>query len=460
MADDRTMAAIKAAPQMGPAPRTPGYVNPDIRRTFGDLLAMLSGGGPLADPQFRADVKARALDVPHGIARGISADLLGAPVDAMASLMSLPRMAGVPGAPDFRSAPFGGSQQIGELMQRLGVLRAPTGSGAEAVGRVVGGAMASPSVVGPVMATAEDALKYGALGLSQPSPLTVWHGTPHRFAPEPGKPLGSFRSDKIGSGEGAQAYGYGHYVAENQRVGAGYKERLAGGNQYELNGVPYYSLPDVTVSPERKLVEKFATVADSGGTPLQAVAKIKADALQELQQARKNLADVTGNLGKTFDVGAGWGDLRQFTYTPDMAKKAEQLVKYAERQYEMAQGFNPDAVTKNAGSLYKADLADAAIPKMLDWDKPLGQQHPDVRAALEKIAPKNRSGQSMIGLDATGGEVVRALGMGDGASEMLRQAGIPGIQYLDGSSRAAGQGTRNFVVFPGNEDLLKILERQ
>lgn len=33
------------------------------------------------------------------------------------------------------------------------------------------------------------------------------------------------------------------------------------------------------------------------------------------------------------------------------------------------------------------------------------------------------------------------------------------IRYLDGGSRGAGQGTSNFVVFPGNEGLLQILER-
>jgi len=45
------------------------------------------------------------------------------------------------------------------------------------------------------------------------------------------------------------------------------------------------------------------------------------------------------------------------------------------------------------------------------------------------------------------------------ASATLRQAGIPGIRYLDGGSRSAGQGSSNYVVFPGNEGLLSILER-
>ena len=33
------------------------------------------------------------------------------------------------------------------------------------------------------------------------------------------------------------------------------------------------------------------------------------------------------------------------------------------------------------------------------------------------------------------------------ASKALSEAGIPGIKYLDGGSRDAGDGTRNFVVF-------------
>jgi hypothetical protein len=60
-------------------------------------------------------------------------------------------------------------------------------------------------------------------------------------------------------------------------------------------------------------------------------------------------------------------------------------------------------------------------------------------------------GSGMYGLLAAmrGGE--------DQASTFLRGQGIPGIRYLDGGSRGAGQGTRNFVVF--DDQLPKILER-
>jgi hypothetical protein len=47
------------------------------------------------------------------------------------------------------------------------------------------------------------------------------------------------------------------------------------------------------------------------------------------------------------------------------------------------------------------------------------------------------------------------------ASERLRQAGIMGIKYLDAGSRGqGGSGTRNFVVFPGEEKKVRILERK
>lgn len=44
-------------------------------------------------------------------------------------------------------------------------------------------------------------------------------------------------------------------------------------------------------------------------------------------------------------------------------------------------------------------------------------------------------------------------------SNFFKNANIPGIKYFDASSRDAGEGTRNFVVFPGGEDLLTIEER-
>ena len=40
------------------------------------------------------------------------------------------------------------------------------------------------------------------------------------------------------------------------------------------------------------------------------------------------------------------------------------------------------------------------------------------------------------------------------ASSMMNSSGIKGIKYLDASSRGAGEGTRNYVVF--NHDHVKV----
>ena len=46
--------------------------------------------------------------------------------------------------------------------------------------------------------------------LKGPAEATVWHGSPHQFD--------AFDSSKIGTGEGAQAYGHGLYLAEAKDV--------------------------------------------------------------------------------------------------------------------------------------------------------------------------------------------------------------------------------------------------
>jgi hypothetical protein len=55
--------------------------------------------------------------------------------------------------------------------------------------------------------------------------LDVYHGTPHKYAPTEANPLGEFDASKIGTGEGAQAYGHGMYLAETPEVAKTYKPR-------------------------------------------------------------------------------------------------------------------------------------------------------------------------------------------------------------------------------------------
>ena len=247
-------------------------------------------------------------------------------------------------------------------------------------------------------------------------PMDVWHGSPHRFPPTAKNPLGEFDASKIGTGEGAQAYGYGHYSAEVRDLAKTYQPRS-----------PLH---------EEKLIKEYNRAEVKRNYPKMEVLE---DAL-----LHKSPDEI---LAKFSNIEDG--------YTPEHAKAAN--------EYLLWLGKNQPEV----GALYKVDLPDAQIAKMLDWDKPLGGQHPDVQAALAKIDKDTYHPQGWdYGADEQGQMIYMRLANSPlaktyaDASELLRSAGIPGIKYLDQGSRAGGKGTSNFVVFPGNEEMLNILSRE
>lgn len=131
------------------------------------------------------------------------------------------------------------------------------------------------------------------------------------------------------------------------------------------------------------------------------------------------------------------------------------------------------------GNLYKVDIPDAAIPKMLNWDEPLNKQSQAVKDALDKLGIRidEKANKAFLDdLEATlkGGEsqgvkyvsnptgaelyqkLVARFGSPEIASSELNKLGITGIRYLDEGSRATGQGTSNFVTF--DPSIVKILE--
>jgi hypothetical protein len=114
-------------------------------------------------------------------------------------------------------------------------------------------------------------------------------------------------------------------------------------------------------------------------------------------------------------------------------------------------------------TLYKASISQDAIDRMIDWDKPLSQQTPAVKNLLES-SREFKDGLALTGKsatnDPTGEGIYRAiedyfsqaertgvLKDPENASKHLDSIGIKGIKYLDQNSRAAGEGTRNYVVF-------------
>ena len=241
------------------------------------------------------------------------------------------------------------------------------------------------------------ALRHG-LGRPPISELDVYHGTPHTYAPTEANPLGEFDASKIGAGEGAQAYGHGIYLAESPSVAKSH--RLAGSD-----------------AQHRRLT--------GGMTPMEEAA---------------------------FDLAS-------------QGTKGEDLFSAMYQRYgknlQTDQDFDAfQAAIRNAesssGNLLKADLPDEMIDRMLDWDKPLSEQSEAIKKAMGNRYEnwKNSTGQDLYEALSEG------LGGDKETSNWLRENGIPGIKYLDAGSRGqGGSGTRNFVVFPGEEKKVRILER-
>ena len=133
-------------------------------------------------------------------------------------------------------------------------------------------------------------------------------------------------------------------------------------------------------------------------------------------------------------------------------------------QTDFIRGVKVNDIKFTGGNLYKVDLPDEHVAKMLDWDKPLSEQHPSVQSALAKLDPDiyHPKGDE-YSPDEVGAETYLRMANSplaknqSDASEVMRNAGITGIRYLDAASRDAGKGTSNFVVFDPKH--MNILER-
>jgi hypothetical protein len=235
----------------------------------------------------------------------------------------------------------------------------------------------------------------------------VWHGSPHKFD--------AFDSSKIGTGEGAQAYGHGLYLAENPAVAQEYK---------------------------RVLSDRYAADIARGRN--------------EISRAKQYAAKYQSMLD---DPSIPRGRMRDGSPTPDewvRKRAAEELDNVAAHERWLA---NKEA----GGSLYKVDLPDEKIASMLDWDGAVSeaQRKPLSQAAMRDFGSdlSGTSGEHLYKEVVFEFKNAGHANPTQAATDWLRKNGAPGIRYLDAGSRSAGAGSSNFVVFPGEENALSILER-
>jgi hypothetical protein len=223
-------------------------------------------------------------------------------------------------------------------------------------------------------------------GVRSKDMLPAWHGSPHDFE--------AFDSGKIGTAEGNQAYGHGLYFASRKEIAEHYRAALS-----SERFMPH--------PPGLEETLKWVEGGMKGKPPNKFSEQTIEDAYNEI--------DFEGR-----------------------ERSQEELVKELR-----------DWLNFKPGKLYQVELA-PDDDQLLDWDKPLSEQSAGVREKLKKIAQD--VGVPQLARAFSGREFYSGLGgilaersatattprgvPGDvAASAALRDAGIPGIRYLDGSSR-------------------------
>jgi hypothetical protein len=254
-----------------------------------------------------------------------------------------------------------------------------------------------------------------ALGGAAKKGIRGYHGSPHDFD--------RFDSSKIGTGEGAQAYGHGLYIAESEGVAKSYRDQLTPSHPDfgEINGRRIADLNN-DVSAESFALRRVSRQIGNGWRPDEA--------------ADKAIEDATGRL-RSLEFEASRYDV---TDPPqEISREIDFLTEeLAELRKIKAKGvsYSPPP----PGKMYEVNI-NADPDDFLDWDKPLSEQSEKVRRAFPGVAG-HVSGQ---GLNTQA--VIEGSGGQAGAAQKLREKGIPGIKYLDAGSRTAGDGSRNYVVF-------------
>ena len=304
--------------------------------------------------------------------------------------------------------------------------------------------------------------------------MRAFHGTPHEFD--------RFSLDHIGTGEGAQAYGWGLYFASRKGVAEWYRDKL--------RHDPIVSADDVMTLWHALSDEEILSEDDY----------VPGSARDDMEDGEKTWSDLAGILD-------GWG------VDGDAA---------IEKAHELYSFDTPLPKSR----LYEVEIPDDA--DLLDWDAPLSKQPQAVRTVLRDLLPDmfGAKGESLwteqpetamtrrawvdqfgwqiveqdggffsvispsskaaggrniadkrklpdamktaeaarkhYATDLTGRDAYNMLSVQQGgdraASEALRAAGIPGHRYLDGGSRADGDGSRNYVIY--DDARVEIIDRE
>lgn len=306
----------------------------------------------------------------------------------------------------------------------------------------------------------------------------VYHGTPHEIQ-------GQLDPNKIGTGQGANSYGWGFYWAENKEVGKNYYQQLATRDGFIVNGRKV-KVPTLDDTPDANTeYDAIKFVADMGWPDASAMIDEniheKIGDLHVSSPSEKDPSYRVGKISEPASSGMSFKTLKEARNFYEQVKlgmqpfdaEHEEMMRI-QRHIKDLRGAEIKPLTK--GGLYTANL-DLADHEVLDWDAEVSDQKHlpphlhDLNSQIQanrKFGDPSFTGQQLYNYLSS--EYGRRFPVGKGppeahgwdihndvvpspraASEALSKQGIKAIRYLDQGSRFKEEvkiGDRSFKANP------------
>lgn len=278
--------------------------------------------------------------------------------------------------------------------------------------------------------------------------LKLYHGSPFNFD--------EFDMAKVGTGEGAQAYGWGLYFAESQEVGKAYVPR-----DFDVEEMMLAAYKQAEVAEDYIAMEMWED-AMMHWTPDEIRNHFNvADFDQEVAAKARTVANVLENLmeqaeGQLYEVEiSAEDDAKMLNQDAGLEGQPQFIQDLINERFtpEEAQTFIDNVETLADASLTESITEGKPTPKTDSWQQAYGS----IDYAYAKfIAEPNFNGSDFYShlkysMVVRGGitQAVKEQGAAEQASMyLLEELGVPGMKFLDQASRTSPVATGGGFIAP------------